>query len=68
MKILGCDTSTSTAHLFLGEYKEDRLIWYETTSVMWNNTHSEQLLNRLLRMCNDHSIQLSGGSALRQHI
>ncbi|HPX29273.1 MAG TPA: tRNA (adenosine(37)-N6)-threonylcarbamoyltransferase complex dimerization subunit type 1 TsaB [Sphaerochaeta sp.] len=59
MKILGCDTSTSTAHLFLGEYKEDRLIWYETTSVVWNNTHSEQLLDRLLRMCDDHSIQLS---------
>ncbi|NLL25684.1 MAG: tRNA (adenosine(37)-N6)-threonylcarbamoyltransferase complex dimerization subunit type 1 TsaB, partial [Spirochaetales bacterium] len=59
MIILGCDTSTKTAHLFLGEYEDDRLIWYETTSVVWNNTHSEQLLDRLLLMCSDHSIELS---------
>ncbi|HNZ94194.1 MAG TPA: tRNA (adenosine(37)-N6)-threonylcarbamoyltransferase complex dimerization subunit type 1 TsaB [Sphaerochaeta sp.] len=59
MIILGCDTSTKTAHLFLGEYEEDQLSWYETTSVVWNNTHSEQLLDRLLLMCSDHSIELS---------
>ncbi|NLZ76535.1 MAG: tRNA (adenosine(37)-N6)-threonylcarbamoyltransferase complex dimerization subunit type 1 TsaB, partial [Spirochaetales bacterium] len=59
MIILGCDTSTKTAHLFLGEYKEERLVWHESTSVVWNNTHSERLLNRLLRMCSDHSIELS---------
>lgn len=59
MKILCCDTSTPTAYLFLGEYQEDYLLWYESTAVVWNNTHSEQLLDRLLRMCSDHNVALS---------
>ncbi len=59
MKILGCDTSTATAHLFLGEYKGEELTWFESTSVVWNNTHSERLLDRLLRMCSDNDVELS---------
>src|SRR5690554_6675632 len=59
MKILGCATSTATAHLFLGEYKGEELTWFESTSVVWNNTHSERLLDRLLRMCSDNDVELS---------
>lgn len=58
MMVLACDTSTNVMHLALARFEERRLTWFESLSMTANNRHSELLMDKVLTLCSDASIDL----------
>ncbi len=58
MMVLACDTSTNVMHLALARFEEGSLVWFESLSMTANNRHSELLMDKVLTLCSDASIDL----------
>lgn len=58
MIVLACDTSTSVMHLALCRFETSRLAWYHSLCITCDNRHSELLMDKILTLCADASVEL----------
>lgn len=60
MNVLACDTSTAILHLALCIFDDQQNIsWFESISLTAGNRHSELLMDRIISLCADASIEVS---------